>query len=90
MKKLFLLLLISILLSGCSENSDWTGFYYPDKNNIGDEFSWIIEPGLNSLEECQDWVADTAGTNTNYDYECGYKCRYDNNYGMNICEETLK
>lgn len=74
-----------------TDSRDWTGFYYPDKDNINDESTWIIQPGLSSLEECQRWVLfDVSKNNTNFDYECGYKCRYDNLYKMTICEETLK
>lgn len=67
----------------------WTGFYYPDKNNIGDESTWVIEYGFDSLEECRDWVDAVGGNNPNYDYECGSNCRGDVISGY-ICEETIK
>lgn len=82
------ILLITILLTACSSNKSWTGYFYPDRNNIGDESTWITEPRFNTIEECRDWVSATAGNNTNYDYECGYDCKYNAAYGMNVCDKT--
>ena len=83
---------IFLLLTGCSPSvqNEWTGFYYPDKDNINDESTWVIQPGLDSLKECQMWVLGISKRNTNFDYECGYQCRYDDLYKMTICKETLK
>lgn len=88
MKKTILLLSLAIILSGCSLGNNWTGFYYPDKNNIGDESKWIIQPGLKTLQDCRDWVAGVADNNPEFDYECGYKCKYDKDYELNICKKT--
>ncbi len=95
MKKIFTLTLFLIFLSGCSSKKtldhNWTGFYYPDKDNINDESAWIIQPGFESLEKCQEWILfDISKNNKNFDYECGYKCKYDNLYKTTICEKTLK
>lgn len=73
-----------------NKENEWTGFYYRDKNNIGDSKTWVIQPGLNSREDCIDWVIKTSRGNENYDYECGYKCRYDKVYEASICEKTIK
>jgi hypothetical protein len=84
---------VLIIGAGCSDVSskkDWTAFYYPDRDNIGDESTWIIQPGLESLEECRDWVDSIASTNTHYDYECGVGCRYEPNYLTTVCKETLQ
>ncbi|MDP1884648.1 MAG: hypothetical protein Q8L10_04760 [Candidatus Moranbacteria bacterium] len=80
----------TLFLSGCSISNDWTGFYYKDKDNIGDQKTWVIQPGLKSKEECQNWVKEVAKNNSNYDYECGYKCRYEKQYDTTICKETVK
>lgn len=88
-KSLLLIFFAMIILAGCS-SKNWTGFYYPDANNIGDESTWIIEPWFSSLDECRNWVDDMIWNNTNYDYECGYKCRYKSDYGVNVCKETVK
>jgi len=89
MQKVLLVLSLTFILSGCS-NSNWTGFYYPDKNNIGNESSWTVESGFSNIEECRAWVENTAGSNDSYDYECGYKCSFDKGYGMTICKTTEK
>lgn len=77
-----------------SEKNEWMGFYYPDRNDIGNEKTWVIQSNLNSLEECQDWIADTATENDPlelfYDYECGYNCKYDYSYQTYICKKTVK
>lgn len=90
--KLLLMFVLIFTLAGCSNvtANDWTGFYYPDIDNIGDESTWVIQPGLSSLEECQNWVANISIGNINFDYECGRKCRYDDSFKMTICKETLK
>jgi len=85
-----LLLFIVISLSACSINKTWTGYYYPDKNNIGDETAWIIQSGFKNIDDCRDWVDETAKNNRNYDYECGYNCSYRQKYGMDVCEKTEK
>ncbi len=90
MPLLIFLIVVSLIAFSSSSKNNWTGFYYPDRNNIGDESTWVIQPGLDSLEKCQDWVADKSRGNRNFDYECGYKCRYDNSLKMSVCKETLK
>lgn len=98
MKKI-ILILICLLVIVCfnrnsSEKNEWTGFYYPDQNNIGNENMWVIQSNLNSLQECQDWVADIAEENDPlglfYDYECGYKCEYDYTFQTYLCDKTVK
>lgn len=88
-KSLLLVFLAAIVLAGCAGNNR-TGFYYPNIDKIGDESTWKIQPGFNSLDECRNWVDDVAWNNTNRDYECGYKCTYKSEYGMNVCKETVK
>lgn len=86
MKKIIFTVLIFVTLSGCS--NEWSGFYYPDKNNIADESQWLIKNGFKSIEECRSWIGEVAVNNNNYDYECGLKCRNEN--GLNICKKTEK
>ena len=81
--------LIAVLfLSGCSLGSEWTGFYYSDINRMSDESTWRIQPGLGSLEECRNWVNTVHKPSDNYDYECGYRCRYDKDINFTVCKET--
>jgi hypothetical protein len=93
MKKILLLSIFFILIlifSGCSNNNEWTGFYYRDKDNIGDQKTWVIQSGLKSEADCRTWVINMAKNNSNYDYECGYKCHYEKTYDTTICKETVK
>jgi len=89
MKKVFLLIFSIIFLSGCSLTNEWTGFYYPDKNNLGDSTKWKIQSGFISKEDCKNWAIETAGNNQSYDYECGLNCKL-NSYGSYTCKETIK
>ena len=59
----------------------WTGIYYPDKERIEDQRTWIISPPLYSLEECRDWVNSLHREGDNYDYQCGQGCRFTTDYG---------
>jgi hypothetical protein len=90
--KILFLLLIVVFLSGCSKNSDWVGFYYPDKNDIGANSAnsnWKIMPGFESVDACRAWINEVSVGNSNYDYECGKKCRREDN-GLMICQETRR
>jgi hypothetical protein len=87
--KYITLLVFALALSGCSKNADWVGFYYPDKDNIGDSSKWVIMPGFETLDQCRLWVADISNGKSNYDYECGKKCRREDS-GLMICKETVK
>jgi len=88
MKKIIIPFLLVLLGAGCLFKENWTGFYYPDADNIGDESSWVIQLGFETLDECRDWVDVVSYGNKNFDYECGSGCRYDKTYGMNICKTT--
>lgn len=88
MKRLLIITFITCAITGCYSSKKWTGFYYPDRNNIGGESSWVIQSGFENIEECRNWVDNIASTNDNYDYECGYDCKYDASWGIDICERT--
>ena len=70
MKLLTFVLLTTILLTGCSVNKNWTGYYYPDLDNIGDESTWVIQTGFKTINECQNWINQVVDSSTNFDYEC--------------------
>lgn len=89
MKKVFLLVFFATLMSGCSLTQEWTGFYYPDKNDIGNSSKWKIQSGLKTVEDCRDWVVQTAGSNPTFDYECGLNCKAHES-GLNICKKMIK
>lgn len=91
MKKVLLLIVIIFLLTGCSLGKQWTGFYYPDGLGFGiDESRWQIEGGFKSKGECLDWIDEVSSGNTNFDYECGKKCKYNSEFDGYICKTTEK
>jgi hypothetical protein len=89
MKKISLIILTFwiFFLTGCSSNNR-TWFYYPDADNVWDESTWKIQPWFNSIDECRGWIDSIKWNNENYDYECGYWCRYKSEYWMNVCKKT--
>jgi len=88
MKKILLIFGIVFILSGCNVGNKWTGFYYSDINKMDNENTWKVQPGLKSLEACREWVNSVRKQGDNYDYECGYDCKYNKNVGLTICKET--
>ncbi len=86
--KILLLILLFITLSGCTAKKNWTGFYYSNINKMEDESTWVIQPGFETLDDCKEWVDDIYDSNDNYDYECGYGCRYNKGLRVNVCEIT--
>lgn len=68
----------------------WTGWVYPDASDLTQSvrlgefknFEQCQEAAINGLRSLS--VADVG------DYECGRGCRFDSNYGMDICKETRK
>ena len=70
------------------KKDNWTGFYYPDRNNL---FLFTQSPEFSSLEECRDWVNTQIYIynpyDLNYDYECGKNCKLQES-GLYLCDET--
>jgi len=65
--------------------------YYPDYTNLTE---YTYGPIVNSLEQCRDWIDSEAvrrnQTGNEFDYECGKNCKYDPDWGLEVCEETLE
>ncbi|MFC1622881.1 hypothetical protein ACFL2R_00185 [Patescibacteria group bacterium] len=90
MKSILLVVMFTVMtlaLSGCSKKV-WTAYYYPGDGGIYDPDTWKIQTGFNSLDECRVWIVKTANGDTDYDYECGYSCRYED--GLSICDEARR
>ncbi len=66
----------------------WTGFYYPDKDKVEDQRTWIVSPPLYSLGECQRWVKTVHKNGDNYDYQCGVGCRFTTEFGDTVICRT--
>lgn len=82
-------ILAVFLFSGCG--NEWIGFYYPDENNLTVH---IQSSEIKSLEECRNWVDAQISLNNpsgyGYDYECGRKCKFNKDYGLYVCKETVQ
>lgn len=90
--KWYILALTCLVASGCFKEN-WKGFYYRDKENLGDESKWVISPGeFSSLSDCRDWVNGIVRSRNddNYDYECGKDCRFNKESAIFVCKETVR
>lgn len=77
------MLIIVLALSGCW-GDEWTGFAYPNKNDL----SKHIEVGtFSSLEQCRD-AASAAIDPARGDYECGLDCKPGTL--PRVCEKTSR
>jgi len=91
-------IVLVLLLIGCSRSSDWTAFVYPDIDDIpnADNVQNFTIGNFSTFEECQIAAIDRvrnnkATTNIQGDYQCGYKCAIKENIGgLLICKETHK
>lgn len=89
-----IVVVIAIILGLYSffKGDTYTGFYYPDANNLTNDIQ--SEETFNSLEICRDWVDEQKsihnpdGTKQD-DYECGKNCDLSGGKPY-ICEETLE
>jgi len=86
-----------IALAGCS-GADWTGFVYPDIEDIpnADKVQNYTVGNYRTFEQCQEAAiervrSNLATTGRQGDYQCGYKCSKREEFGgMLICKETRK
>lgn len=81
------ILALSLFLFGCSLKQKWTATYYPDKNNL---YNHKTQSGFVSVDDCRNWIYYMAQGNTNFDYECGLNCRYDEKLQIYSCKTTQK
>jgi hypothetical protein len=80
-----MLTLTALLLTGC--NDKWAGFVYPTASLV----THVNSGSYDSFEDCQTasismlrtMDAQAAGS-----YECGKNCKFQEEYGMQVCEET--
>ena len=78
---------LSILSSCFWEDDTWSGWVYPNANNLMvDHFVGAYS----TLESCRSAALSMIESNgwANADYECGLNCR-DKGY-INVCEKTLR
>lgn len=85
MKKAIYIACFCLILSGCFDKTEWTGFFYPDANDLT---NYRVEHGFSSIDECRNWVESQVSYDLNYDYECGKGCEYRADWDLYVCEIT--
>ncbi len=92
MKKILLITLPILLLSGCSFSREtWQGFYYPDGCLVCQE-NYIYSPTFNDRASCLAWASDLKAERNNPSdtYECGKNCKApDTKDALYVCDETV-
>jgi len=92
MKKLLLLIIPILFLSGCSLfRESWQGFYYPN-GCLECKDKYIYSPTFNDKESCLAWATELKNSrgNPNDTYECGKNCKApDTKDGLYKCDETV-
>lgn len=76
-----------LMLASCGGSADWTGFVYPDPNDL----TVSAEIGrFRSFEQCRiaSMRALEAFGRPGGTFECGKGCRYRKDVGMQVCAET--
>ena len=79
------LMLACLMLASCFKDT-WSGFYYPNKNDLTvDEFVG----DYSTLDDCREAIVAIIGSknNQNADYECGLNCDLSKGKPY-ICERT--
>lgn len=80
--------LLTLLIAGCSQPAHWTGFVYPDANTL----TVSAEIGrFETFEQCRAGAVKTLGAFGRLGegtFECGRACRYSPDTGLAICAET--
>lgn len=90
MRSLLLLSLASLLIvaSLACGAATYRPIYYPDRSDLT---TFIKGPEFSSIEEAREWVNDQGlrRGDRDWDYEIGKNCK-SSNYGVDVCEETVK
>jgi len=90
MKGLIFLGVIVFLIFHFTQSEEWTGFAYPNKNNL----TTHIKVGeFETLQHCRDATLKyLSSLNAIYkgDYKCGLNCEFKPEWQTNVCEETKK
>jgi hypothetical protein len=88
MKKILLVisLLCILFLISCWKEK-WNAYVYPYWVSAN-KSTWIIQKWFNTLEECRSFAIKNIKNKEVWDYECGYKCKFDSSWWMDICKKT--
>jgi len=78
----------ALLLASCSASPNWTGFVYPDANNL----TVSVQIGrFKTFEQCRASALETLvvfGVPDRGTFECGRDCHPSKDTGLNVCAET--
>lgn len=78
MRRLLVLLGLTVVLTGCQKQDIYTGYYYPE----GFLGKVIKQGGFISIEYCEEWAKAQLKENVpNQEIKCGKNC------SDNICEQ---
>lgn len=84
-----LVLALGLALVACDDRPrQWDAFVYPDSE--GSDAYETIE-GFRSLELCRKAAENRIRQlkePEKADYECGYQCRFDPDWGISVCAKT--
>lgn len=77
----------ALALAGCGRSADWTGFVYPDANDL----TVSVQIGrFETFEQCRTsafQTLDTFGRSDVGSFECGLRCK-PSETGLQVCAET--
>lgn len=83
--------LVSLLvLAGCGEREEWTGWAYPNANDMTLS---VGLSGFDTFEQCQQATIDRLRAFPNPDaaaYACGRGCKWHPELQLNMCAEIRK
>lgn len=85
-----LVAVIGYLFFGWFRESTYTGYFYPDVDNL--DYS-LKQSGLKDLAACQDWAKNQSLRDSDglYDYQCGKNCQPSQTPGgLDTCETIEK
>ena len=78
-----------VVLASCFHEEMWSGWVYPDKANLLVDRPIGNYPSLGACRSAAKRMIAQEGWET-ADYECGLNCKYDAEWEIHICEETLR
>ena len=92
MKKVVILVIMLVVLTGCSKQSDkWTGFYYPEGEPKQGKAKFETQE-FETKDICEKWANEKTQSNEKAAYFCGFQCNYDSSgqYACNDVSTTVK
>lgn len=79
-------MIIALFVYLALRGDKWTGFYYPDRDDLSE---YTKSQTFGSLSECIAWTDDKSEGNTNAQTECGKGCKYKEQWDIYVCKETI-